>query len=265
MKTLKIAFKLSLLIISTLAFAQNGGPDFKSPCGMTSASFKYPPEPTDAEGQKIGYYNLDFYLTIEKEAPTYYWAHQYWFVGGDAAYMGLQTVTNNNCENTKIALFSIWNAKNAASAPDGTSSSFGHEGSGWSCRINYNWQEGRMYQLRVWDLGAVSDADNDHWWGAWVTDIATEQTEFIGKILVPSKFKGLSSDSVDFVEFYGNQDRQRHPCSDIQYTKTTYKYPTLNNGTVKPINVVYSAYGECKSVARIRATGPESYQSETGL
>jgi len=266
MRTHHLFQKLMLFILTvavTSSFAQQSGPDFKSPCGMTSAQFNYPPAPTNAE--RPGYYNLDYFVTIQEEAPKYYWAHQYSFVGGETAYMGLQTAVDGQGAPTKIALFSIWGAKNAESAPNGTSGAFGHEGSGWSCRIPYNWQKNRQYRVRVWDLGKDEANEEEHWWGAWVQDVATGEEALIGKILVPSSYKRLANNSLDFVEYYGNQDQQRHPCSMIQYTKTTYDFPAMNNGTVQPINVSYHAYGECKSVAQINQTGPSSYQAETGL
>lgn len=254
-----------LMLVTCSSYSQSSGPDFKSPCGMTSAQFTYPPEPVGTDGTPTGYYNLDYFVTIQVEAPKYYWAHQYNFVGGETAYMGLQTAEDDNGEPTKLALFSIWGAKNAASAPNGSSGAFGHEGSGWSCRITYNWEVNRMYRIRVWNLGKDSSNEEDYWWGAWVQDTETGEEQFIGKILVPSTYKGIASSSLDFVEFYGNQDGQRYPCSSIEYTKSIYNFPTLNDGAVSPTNVSYEAYGECTTVAKIKATGSNTYQAETGL
>lgn len=257
MKTFTFNFTLSLLVVSSLAFAQNGGPDFKSPCGMTSAQFEWPAVSAQ------GFYNLDFFLTVNKEAPNYYWAQQFYFVDGQSGYMGLQTSARFNGEQTKVAIFSIWDAKNASKAPNGMSEFFGHEGSGYSCRIPFDWKEGTQYRIRLWQLG--KEENGDTWWGAWAKDIQNDTEEFIGKILVPASWKGLKSTTINFVEYWGMQDGQRHPCSDIPYVNTTFAFPSMNNGTVQPGSVGYQAYGDCASIAKIGATGSNLYQVETGI
>ena len=47
-------------------FSQNNNPDFKSPCGMTSAHFVWP----DVYPQ--GYNNIDFFLTINEESQYHH-------------------------------------------------------------------------------------------------------------------------------------------------------------------------------------------------
>lgn len=245
------------LISGHWSIAQNDHPDFKSPCGMTSAQFEWP------DANPNGYQNLDFFLTINKEAPQYFWAHQFSFKNGETGYMGLQTSAQFKDVETKVAIFSIWNAKNATNAPNGISASFGHEGSGYSCRIAYNWREGIPYRVRIWQLENAQSGD--HWWGAWVMDLQTQKEEFIGKILVPGSWSGLNTTSLNFVEYWGMQDGARHYCSEIPYTSATFSFPSLNNGTIPPLHTSYEAYGACATVARIGAKSAQTYQALTGL
>lgn len=233
---------------------------FKSPTYMASAIFNWPPLTADCKG----YNNLDFFLTIEHEASTFYWAHQFSFRDGKTGYMGLQTSASYKGEqNTKVAIFSIWDAKMAES-PNGFSEAFGHEGSGYSCRIKYNWQEGRKYRVRVWELGIAEAPDSGTWWGAWVMDMTTEKEEFIGKILVPESWQWLNYTSFNFTEYYGAQDGNRHPCISIGYTKTIYHSPTMANGTVMPIKTTYERNDECAILTKINQIGPNTYQVEAG-
>ena len=238
----------------------NNNPLFKSPQHLASAQFNYP----ELTGDKSGNYNLDFFLTIDKESPTYYWALQFYFVDGKIGYMGLQTTTTARGDDEKIALFSIWDSKKAESAPNGSSEAYSHEGSGFSTRIKYNWQEGKQYRVRVWTLGDVSEENKDTWWGAWVMDMETEKEDFIGKILVPASWKKLQPISVNFTEYYGTQDGKQHPCSIIGQVKTTYTFPTMNNGTIKPIHTRYVNDSACKNTATINPLGDNAYQVVTG-
>jgi len=232
---------------------------------MAVANFKWPASPSYWNNTQQGFYNLDYFITINKEAPNYFWAHQFRFLEGDGGYMGLQTSADFKGETTKIALFSIWKAIDAAPAPDGIAEPFGHEGSGYSCRIKYNWIEGRQYRIRLWELWDARKPNEDEWWGAWVLDTVTLEEEFIGKILLPATWKWLISGSQNWVEYWGMQDGQRHPCSQIPYTKATYSFPTLENGTIQPKSVSYKTYGDCSSVAKIKNTGTNSFEIETGL
>jgi len=101
-----------------------------------------------------GFYNFDVLLTIDVDPgvqSTYYWAHQFDFKNGDGGYMGLQT---NGCMQGewvgKMAIFSIWEALEAEPGDPGSSCEvFTGEGEGWSCRIKYNWVEGRTYCLQI--------------------------------------------------------------------------------------------------------------------
>ncbi len=233
---------------------------FKSPTYIATAIFNWPPLSSDSKG----YNNLDFFLTIEREAPNFYWAHQFSFKNGKIGYMGLQTSASFKGEQqTKIAIFSIWDAKNAES-PNGYSEAFGHEGSGYSCRIKYNWQEGRKYRVRIWELNIAEAPNSGTWWGAWVMDMESGKEEFIGKILVPESWQRLANQSYNFTEYWGSQDGNRHPCNIIGYTNTVYDSPTMSNGTVKPTETIYERNDGCASLTKINQIGPNTYRVEAG-
>lgn len=266
MKIRKKTYMLTLLFFyvgSSFLMAQSNSNDngltFKSPTYIASAVFNWP----QLDATSKGYNNLDFFLTIEKEAPNFYWAHQFSFKNGKNGYMGLQTSASFKGEQTKIAIFSIWEAKSALS-PNGFSEAFGHEGFGYSCRIKYNWQEGRKYRVRVWELGTADSPESGTWWGAWVMDMKTEREEFIGKILVPQSWQWLASKSYNFTEYWGAQDGSRHPCSSIGYTNTSYDSPTMGNGTIIPIKTVYERNDECATLTKINQIEANTYRVEAG-
>jgi hypothetical protein len=261
MKTQKKIYTLTILLFfaaNSFLLAQNNAGNneltFKSPTYVASAIFNWPQLNTNS----YGYNNLDFFLTIKKEAPNFYWAHQFSFKNGKTGYMGLQTSASYKGEQTKIAIFSIWEAKTVES-PNGFSEAFGHEGFGYSCRIKYNWQEGRKYRVRVWELEKAEAPETGTWWGSWVMDMETQKEEFIGKILVPESWQRLSNQSFNFTEYWGSQDGNRHPCSTVGYTYTVYDYPTMSNGTVKPTNAIFERNDECASLSKTGQIGPNTY------
>lgn len=267
MKNYKQIYTSAILLFFTghsFLISQNNTSDngltFKSPTYVASAIFDWP----ELNADSYGYNNLDFFLTVEKEAPNFYWAHQYSFVNGKTGYMGLQTTASFKGEQTKVAIFSIWDSKDAQSSPNGYSEAFGHEGSGYSCRIKYNWQEGRKYRVRVWELGKADAPESGTWWGSWVMDMETQQEEFIGKILVPESWQRLGNQSYNFTEYWGSQDGNRHPCSTVGYTYTIYDYPTMSNGAVKPTNAIFERNDECASLSITGQIGPNRYEVKGG-
>ncbi len=152
----------------------------------------------------------------------YFWAHQFRLIGGEGGYLGLQTKGNRvDGSLGKMAIFSIWNALEAAGP--GTTR-FSGEGEGWSCRIPYAWQPGRAYALKVSAIGG-------NWWEAKVRDEVTGEISQIGGIRVPEHWRLLDSWSVMWTEYYGPQlDR----CSDLAYSSVIFGTPLANEGEVKP-------------------------------
>jgi hypothetical protein len=197
-----------------------------TPGGMAYIWYSWPQLPIS------GFYNFDVLLTINVDPgvqSSYYWAHQFHFKNGDGGYMGLQT---NGCMQGewvgKMAIFSIWEALEAEPGPGASCEWFTGEGVGWSCRIPYEWVEGRTYRLRIWALGI--DEQENEWWGAWIIDTSTSQETFIGKIKVPGSWQWLEDYSAVWVEYYG----QVNDCNSIPYAKARFEQPVADNGSFIP-------------------------------
>ncbi len=179
-----------------------------TPGGMAYVWYTWPsPLPVYWNGTQIGFYNFDVFLTVDVDpgiSSAYFWAHQFHFKDGDGGYLGLQT--NGYMQGRwvgKMAIFSIWNAKAARPGPGAACERFSGEGEGWSCRMQYNWSQGRTYRLRLWELCCAHRPWEDEWWGAWILDTTTGQEVFIGQIQVPSSWNWLDW-SVVWVQYYGS-------------------------------------------------------------
>lgn len=179
-----------------------------------------------------GFYNFDVLLTIDVDPgvqSSYYWAHSFYFKNEKTGYMGLQT--NGYIKGQlvgKMAIFSIWDALEAEPGPGASSEEFTGEGEGWSCRIPYEWIEGRTYRLRVRALG--NDEQGNEWWGAWIIDTSTSQETYIGKIKVPGSWQWLDDSSAVWVEYYG----QVNNYDSIPYAKARFEQPTADDGNFSP-------------------------------
>lgn len=218
--------------------------------GMVSVKHQWPKAPNYEYGQE-GFYNQDTFLTINS-APVnsyYFWAQQFWFINGNGGYMGLQTGGNLNGHETKIAIFSIWDALDAVAgqAKNSYAGPFGGEGVGYSCKIEYDWQDNVEYRVRLWELSDARKPEEPEWWGAWIMDMSTQEETFIGKILVPANWKWLNSSGNFFVEYF----LPTNGCENVPYAKATLSVPRRENGTVQPISApIAEEYGVCKSVAK---------------
>jgi len=200
-----------------------------TPGGMAYVWYDWPQLPVS------GFYNFDILLTINVDPgvqSAYYWAHQFHFKNGDGGYMGLQT--NGWMQGEwigKMVIFSTWEALEAEPGPGASCECFTGEGVGWSCRIPYEWVEGRTYRLRIWALGV--DEQENEWWGAWIIDTSFNQETYIGKIKVPSSWQWLDDYSVVWVEYYG----QVNDCDSIPYAKVRFEQPVADNGSFVPQNL----------------------------
>ncbi len=145
------------------------------------------------------------------DAP-YLWAHDFGFVGGHTGRLGLQTAA-------KAAVFSV----SSAVAAEGAGAERTGDG-GWRCRLQYPWQAGRRYRLRVWTV-------DRGWWAASVDDEAAAVETEIGFIQVPRDWRQLDTWSVMWTEFYGGPLAS---CSDLPHSRVIFSTPTADGGTVEP-------------------------------
>ena len=99
-------------------------------------------------------------------------------------YFGLQTDANRR---GKAVTFSRWGTRDLANArwdeAEGWTESAGHEGDFVGVRRAYNWGQGD-YQIRLGPHELESDGE---WFGLWITDLATNETTWIGSLKFPLK------------------------------------------------------------------------------
>jgi len=195
-----------------------------TPCGTYTEWF-WPPSTSFARTLLAGYRSFEHVLIPEVdpgEDSSYYWAHQFRIIGGEGGYLGLQT-NGHRADGSvgKMAIFSIWDALEAEGSGVVP---FSGEGVGWSCRIPYQWEAGRAYELRVSTPG-------DDWWEASVRDDATGVETDIGAIRVPGNWRQLDSWSVMWTEYYGPPLGR---CADLAYSSVIFSTPVANDGEVKP-------------------------------
>ncbi len=266
------------------------------PGGLASVSYQFPLEPVI--GERKGYQSLEFFIRVDRdpgnrldryEIPQsirgtdsyigYYWANQFAFANsgnGVDGYFGIQTVGSVSSANTdpkfrgdpahnrfvkqtRIAIFSIWNTsdgrpigKNSYAAP------YGHEGKGWSCKIEYPWKQGVKYGFRIQETKQVEARQNAIWWQGSVIDYSTGRETPIGKILVPRKWGRLSRNASMFTEYYsttvnqkiGDKDEaagKKRPrvCQYMPKAEITIFPPTANSGKIKPLKMLPRSYGKC--------------------
>ena len=195
-----------------------------SPQG-TYTEWRWPPSTSFARTLLAGYRSFEHVLVPEVDPgpdSMYFWAHQFRLIGGEGGYLGLQTKGNRvDGSLGKMAIFSIWNALEAA-GPGITR--FSGEGEGWSCRIPYMWEAGRAYGLKVSSIGGG-------WWEAKVRDETTGVISQIGGIRVPEHWRLLDSWSIMWTEYYGPPLGQ---CSDLAYSSVIFGTPLANDGEAKP-------------------------------
>ncbi|MFI5040765.1 MAG: DUF3472 domain-containing protein [Acidimicrobiales bacterium] len=164
----------------------------------------------------VGYTELRWEVEprTDPSPAGYFWSHQVALIGGEAAYVGLQT---RGSEPTgKIAIFSVWGAIDA----DGPeyAAPFGGEGSGMTVRIRYEWVPGRRERLLLAAAG-------DGWWRAEVGE------RLVGRIRVDSAWHALASTSIMWTERYAPPLRS---CADIGHAVAWFGTPVGDSG-VSPL------------------------------
>jgi hypothetical protein len=182
----------------------------------TYTEWGWPPAPG-------GYPAFEWDLTPETDPSPdgYFWSHQFWLVGGEAGYAGLQT---QGSEPTgKIAIFSIWQAV-AAEGPS-YAAPFGGEGSGYTVRIPYEWEVGSTYRLSVAAAG-------DGRWAARVSDTAGRPERLIGLIQVPEGWGRLRDVSIIWTERYSGP---LSSCADIGHAAAVFSVPTAGDAGTAPV------------------------------
>jgi hypothetical protein len=145
----------------------------------------------------------------------YFWSHQIALLGGEAAYVGLQTQGSD--PPGKIAIFSVWGGLEAE-GPE-TAGPFSGEGTGMQVLIRYEWVPGRLDRLAL-------RADGGGWWRAEVEGC------LVGRIRVDAAWRGLTSTSTMWTERYAPALRT---CAEIGHSVAWFSTPVAD-GDVAPLH-----------------------------
>ena len=213
------------------------------------------------------YNNQDTFLTINHEPiedSYYFWAQQFWFMNGDGGYIGLQTGGQINGLTTKIAIFSVWKALDAKKSNliSSWAGTFGGEGTGFSCKIPFNWRQNVEYRLRLIKITNLDTHPNSDWWSAFIQEVPSGKEESIGQILLPTQWGGLTRDSNFFVEYF----LPVSDCENIPFAQATLQETCREHNSITPIGVPKcETYGVCASNGRVTYRQDNSISLETGI
>lgn len=159
---------------------------------------------------------------VAPEEGNIYAAFVYSFEAGPVAYMGTQLVGR-----TRKAIFSMWDVSAGEQSAHelGACGRFDNEDTGVRCLIDYPWQVGRGYLLRVWLVPANSSKRQWCTWAGSITDTVTGRETLIGKIEVRDSkgFRGygrLKNDAIyTFLEYFAGPDEcDGQPRSSVTWT-----------------------------------------------
>lgn len=129
----------------------------------------------------------------------------------------------------KMAIFSIWDSPGGIAAEDGWITRFGGEGTGYSVRITYDWQEGVTYKLRFYLEGTEEDLNV---WSASLTDLETEKTTLIGSLYLPIPFGNLRTPKT----FHERYEGSSKTIGQIEPSVVSFKNVCTNDGGVKALD-----------------------------
>jgi hypothetical protein len=186
-----------------------------------------------------GHYNIDVTLRIEVAPPTdtgYFWSNEISFQhppNGSSGARGSASLGLQQTPSGKVVIFSIKDATAASAGDPGTDCGMLDGAPGYRCSANYDWMEGRDYQLRIWGL-------SPNLWGAWVTDTITGTALWIGQITAPVGIGNLDS-SILRTQVYLFSDVDH--CSDTPYVRAAFTKYAVDDHSVSPTSsqVTYSA------------------------
>ena len=134
-------------------------------------------------------------------------------------------------------IFSAWNAVEAGAGFE----TFGGEGVGYKCHLEYAWTAGHAYRFEARAVGNV-------WWRGTVTDATTGIATVIGQIRMPPD-AGRAVTSVLFDEHY----REVASCAALAPPSITFSELT-GSGGMKPRHTSTLTPGPCGSLAHVDVT-----------
>ena len=183
----------------------------------------------------------DLTVLVDPGPTTYFWAHSWRFQRGDAGYFGLQAHDRRHDGTLgKLAVLSVWSAVGCDGNPGCHQ---GVEGTPfWTCRLAYEWTQGRAYRLRV-------ARTRPGWWSASVTDLASGTVTPVGSIRVPARWGGLdlaARGSATWVEFYAaNAPGGIADCDLVPHTRVRFGAPAADGGVLAAGHANRLGDGDC--------------------
>ena len=224
------------------------------PGGMISSQYF-------AQGEAVKM-SVDFEIIQSPPVNSnHYWAVQFYANSSidHGGYFGIQTNGYINAQaQARMFIFSIWNAVDAEAGPNAFAESFGHEGSGYSVRVAFEWKTNTVYTFQL-------SKEGEFWWRL---DVFEEDGEsiYLGRIKITEDVL-LKPYFANFIENYWYVDA----CEAIDYGKA--RISSVNfNGILYPPQDPY-IYGACpeNSVATISngsifmETGMAQYENQHDL
>jgi hypothetical protein len=171
----------------------------------------------------------------------YYFAQQFAFERGVAGILGLQANGGYQADPpqggyvfTKMIAFWLSGPPSAAELgdipyPDARVAATTANGSSWlTIHAKFDWQVCHAYQLRFGPESTT--ANGSTWYGAWLVDLTTATTTFIGRMLLASDTGELSpfsttlSTPIDF--------GQPTSCGVSEHMSVIFANPTGNDGSI---------------------------------
>ncbi len=158
-------------------------------------------------------------MVIEKSAPgTYFCANNF-----SSGYIGFQEVPRENGESERVAIFSIWDAKDSGDNPHAAAEEdraklvqrgegvmttrFGGEGTGGKSMRPFAWKEGEVLRTLV-----VEKPDGEHFRqiAGYVFDPATGKWELMSCWRIQALTRGLGSGCGFVEDFIRNVESKKH-------------------------------------------------------
>jgi len=188
------------------------------------------------------FYNYDMFVRWNKvpASGSIYPAFCFGFQVGQGGYIGTQLVGSS-----KKAIFSIWDITEGSETAQPAHTNcgrFGGEGTGAKCIIDYPWQEGREYRLRVWEAGTD---DTGEFWVGTIYDTVTQEETVIGLIHLENTggytgYGWLTNKCSTFLEYFGGPET----CFGQPYSEVTWRGPYANHGNFLANSAIVS-YNPC--------------------
>ncbi len=191
-----------------------------------------------------GYQSLDFGIEITRDpgkGSFHYWAHQFYFIGGDGGYAGLQTDGQGGIG--KALNLAIWKALSGTPLGAAQCKPFDHEGDGVQCWLPFEWKQGVAYRIRI-------AFDGNQYWKASILDLSSRIETPVARIRVPEKWGALQNASSEFLENYAQGGDTLPSCAAIAPNAAIFRKTTANFGSISPMITMVTTYGECAAVAR---------------